>query len=223
MIRLVRSLMAPIGMLLKQPQLAAEIAVVFLVALVWFGGPWIGLESVEARMQGVIGVVVFRAAAYVAQHILAQKRAEKIELSLRQGHQRGRSDKREDIEAVRIQFDKGIAALKQSKLAKGVSGKAALYALPWYMFIGPPASGKSTALRHSGLQFSALSGTGQGLQGLGGTRNCDWWFTNAGVLLDTAGRYVAGLPGFAQNVPSQEPDQRRHRHHLDRRCHAGKR
>lgn len=190
MSRVVTAVMAPFTALLKQPQLAMEIGVVFLVALVWFGGRWIGLESVESRMQGVIGVIVFRATAYVVQYLLAQKRAEKIERSLRQGSQRGRSDKGEDIEAVRLQFDKGIAALKQSKLAKGVSGKAALYALPWYMFIGPPASGKSTALRHSGLQFSALSGTGQGLQGLGGTRNCDWWFTNAGVLLDTAGRYV---------------------------------
>src|SRR5687768_13990326 len=28
------------------------------------------------------------------------------------------------------------------------------------------------------------------LQGVGGTRNCDWWFTDAAVLLDTAGRYT---------------------------------
>ncbi|HET6371580.1 MAG TPA: type VI secretion system membrane subunit TssM, partial [Nitrospiria bacterium] len=27
-------------------------------------------------------------------------------------------------------------------------------------------------------------------QGVGGTRNCDWWFTSEAVLLDTAGRYV---------------------------------
>src|SRR3712207_7058887 len=25
---------------------------------------------------------------------------------------------------------------------------------------------------------------------VGGTRNCDWWFTDEAVLLDTAGRYV---------------------------------
>jgi type VI secretion system protein ImpL len=28
------------------------------------------------------------------------------------------------------------------------------------------------------------------LRGIGGTRNCDWWFTNEAVLLDTAGRYT---------------------------------
>ena len=181
---------APLVALLKQPQLAAEIAAAFLIVLVWFAGPWVGLESLDARVQAVIGIVVLRAVVYVVRYLLAQKRAEKLEGALRQGHQQVRSGKHEEIDAVRVQFEKGIAALKESKLAKGLSGKAALYALPWYMFIGPPASGKSTALRHSGLRFPGLSETGQGVQGLGGTRNCDWWFTNEGVLLDTAGRYV---------------------------------
>ncbi len=183
-------LAAPLVVLLKQPQLAAEIAAAFLIVLVWFAGPWVGLESLDARVQAIIGIVVLRAIVYVVRYLLAQKRAEQLEGALRQGPQRVRSGTHEEIDAVRIQFEKGIAALKESKLAKGLSGKAALYALPWYMFIGPPASGKSTALRHSGLQFPGLSETGQGVQGLGGTRNCDWWFTNEGVLLDTAGRYV---------------------------------
>jgi hypothetical protein len=28
------------------------------------------------------------------------------------------------------------------------------------------------------------------IKGVGGTRNCDWWFTDEAVLLDTAGRYT---------------------------------
>ena len=28
------------------------------------------------------------------------------------------------------------------------------------------------------------------LRGVGGTRNCDWWFTDEAVLIDTAGRYT---------------------------------
>ena len=35
------------------------------------------------------------------------------------------------------------------------------------------------------------SGRGSGaLRGVGGTRNCDWWFTDEAVFLDTAGRYT---------------------------------
>jgi type VI secretion system protein ImpL len=64
--------------------------------------------------------------------------------------------------------------------------------LPWYLLIGPPASGKSTALMNSGLQVTYPGEHGKGVRGLGGTRNCDWWFTNEAVFLDTAGRYSAG-------------------------------
>ena len=28
------------------------------------------------------------------------------------------------------------------------------------------------------------------MRGVGGTRNCDWWFTDQAVLIDTAGRYT---------------------------------
>src|SRR5262249_61015588 len=69
-------------------------------------------------------------------------------------------------------------------------GRPALYALPWYMIGGPPAAGKSTALLASGLNFPYTPGSGRGIRGVGGTRNCDWWFTQEAILLDTAGRYM---------------------------------
>ena len=54
-----------------------------------------------------------------------------------------------------------------------------LYDLPWYVFIGAPGSGKTTALVNSGLKFPLEQRSGKGaLRGIGGTRNCDWWFTD---------------------------------------------
>ncbi len=180
--------------ILGHPRLVVEFGVVCLIWLVWLMGPQVGLESVESRVQVIIIIGLLRFVFYLAHHLVSQRRASQLEASLRQQAQiqvaAARPDHKEELEALRRQFDKGVAALKESAIGKGVKGKAALYALPWYMFIGPPASGKSTALRHSGLQFPYLGESGQGLQGMGGTRNCDWWFTNDAVLLDTAGRYV---------------------------------
>ena len=66
-----------------------------------------------------------------------------------------------------------------------------LYQLPWYVIIGAPGAGKTTALVNSGLHFPLADRFGKtALRGIGGTRNCDWWFTNEAVLLDTAGRYT---------------------------------
>jgi type VI secretion system protein ImpL len=97
---------------------------------------------------------------------------------------RARPDEAGDVASMRAEFDKAVATLKTSRL--GASGRDALAVLPWYMIIGPPGGGKSTALRASGLQFPYRQGR---VRGVGGTRNCDWWLTNQAVLLDTAGRY----------------------------------
>ena len=56
------------------------------------------------------------------------------------------------------------------------------------------------------------------MHGVGGTRNCDWWFTDQAVLIDTAGRYttqdsnaqvdcrgVAGLPQAAEEESRRQP------------------
>ena len=81
---------------------------------------------------------------------------------------------------------------RQSPLAWLASlGRQWVYELPWYVLIGAPGSGKTTALLHSGLQFPLSEQFGrEAIRGVGGTRNCDWWFTNDAVLLDTAGRYT---------------------------------
>ena len=120
--------------------------------------------------------------------------------ALRAAGQGADAGRRAEIKALRDRMREAVRTLKRSKLGHA-SGAQALYALPWYLVIGNPAAGKSTAVVRSGLQFpfadAGASGSGQGpagsdaiLQGIGGTRNCDWFFTTEGILLDTAGRYA---------------------------------
>jgi type VI secretion system protein ImpL len=81
-----------------------------------------------------------------------------------------------------------VAAKMKAALAQvRGSGKDALYTLPWYVIIGPPGAGKTTLIQKSGLRLSTEEATA----GIGGTRNCDWWFTDEAVLIDTAGRYTS--------------------------------
>ena len=82
-------------------------------------------------------------------------------------------------------------ALVQLRKMTGGSRRSYLYQLPWYVLIGPPGSGKTTALLNSGLKFPLAERMGRDpVAGVGGTRNCDWWFTEDAILLDTAGRYT---------------------------------
>jgi len=96
-----------------------------------------------------------------------------------------------EIAVLRQRFEEAAATLKQARF-KGPDGESRyVHELPWYVFIGAHGSGKTTALVNAGLNFP-LKNTGgdPALAGVGGTRNCDWWFTDEAVLLDTAGRYT---------------------------------
>jgi type VI secretion system protein ImpL len=79
-----------------------------------------------------------------------------------------------------------IELLKQSQLKRFGNP---LYVLPWYMIIGESGSGKTTAITRSRLS-SMLRQTAETKQ-IVQTTNCDWWFFNHAIVLDTAGRYVS--------------------------------
>jgi type VI secretion system protein ImpL len=86
---------------------------------------------------------------------------------------------------LKSKFDEAFNMLKNKK-----GRQNSLTDMPWYMIIGSPGSGKTTLLSNSGLQFPLFNELGnQAVQGVGGTKNCDWWITQDAVLLDTAGRY----------------------------------
>ncbi len=87
---------------------------------------------------------------------------------------------RAKLDDLRRNFESGVAKFN-------AAGKD-LYRLPWYLIIGEPGSGKTEAIRHSGIAFPP--GLHDQLQGAGGTVNMNWWFTNDAVILDTAGRYL---------------------------------
>ena len=96
----------------------------------------------------------------------------------------------EQLQLIRQQMNESIKTIRKSRLGDK-RGHAALYELPWYMMIGNPAAGKSSAIQNSGLRFPFAENNKQkaAIQGIGGTRNCDWFFSTEGILLDTAGRY----------------------------------
>ncbi|MFW6076664.1 MAG: type VI secretion system membrane subunit TssM, partial [Hyphomicrobiales bacterium] len=92
-----------------------------------------------------------------------------------------------DAEVLSERMKDALLTLKKSRRTRGDF----LYELPWYIIIGPPGAGKTTALVNSGLKFPLAKGaTASAMAGVGGTRYCDWWFTEEAVLIDTAGRYT---------------------------------
>ena len=162
---------------------AIFIALVWAAAIVFHGVSVLFVAAIIVTAVVVLGLAGW--AIYKA--VATRKAASAIEQGLGDlsGKSNIRPDQQAEITAMQVEFQKAIAGLKSSRL--GHKGRDALGLLPWYIIIGPPGAGKTTALRSSGLQFPYAKG-GK-VKGVGGTRNCDWWLTNEAIILDTAGRW----------------------------------
>ncbi|MFD0937863.1 type VI secretion system membrane subunit TssM, partial [Methylobacterium trifolii] len=158
-----------------------------LSALVWWAGPLIAVADVRpleaAWLRALLcALVVLAVAGTIGWDLYKRHRAlEALQAEMAGPEEPG------DGEVLKERMADALATLKKSRGGKG----SHLYDLPWYVIIGPPGAGKTTALTRSGLKFPLAKGrTPEAVAGLGGTRYCDWWFTEDAVLIDTAGRYT---------------------------------
>jgi type VI secretion system protein ImpL len=84
--------------------------------------------------------------------------------------------------------------LRSTRLG-GAKTSEALYALPWYVVAGPPASGKTSLVLSSGLDFHALPSQRRAeMKIVRPTHHCEWRVTDSAVLVDTSGRYQGDGP-----------------------------
>lgn len=194
---------------LLHPVFLTLLALLIIGVLVWWIGPlvaigtWTPLVS-ELSRAILIGIVVLLVVLRIA---LSRWRARRASHHLTEGLTKapaGKADEPENAEQkiLNTRFAEAVASLRKMRLhAAGkkpgwrdwisLSSGSYLYELPWYVFIGAPGAGKTTALVNSGLSFPLADKFGPGaIRGVGGTRNCDWWFTDEAVLIDTAGRYT---------------------------------
>ncbi|TDF86168.1 type VI secretion system membrane subunit TssM [Pseudomonas sp. H9] len=170
------------------------LGVVFFLAifLVWAAGRALGFASLHSLLAG-IGVFLLLSAGYVLLLYRGVGQHHNLEGLLRddadQAVLNATPADREEISLLRERLLQSLERLQGNK-PRGTPAKDALYSLPWYLVIGQPAAGKSTMILQSGLNFPYAEREGVRVAGLGGTRNCDWFFSSEAVLLDTAGRYM---------------------------------
>lgn len=182
--------------LFKSGWFIALIGVLLLALLIWFGGPYLGIGSAQplasavARLVLIVVIVAIWAVWLQVLQLRAQQKAgqlssdvAKVEAAPADTRDTRSADERAQLQS---RFQEAVQILRKRR-----HGGGNLYTLPWYVVIGPPGSGKSTLVQNSGLHFPLSERFGKdALRGIGGTRNCDWWFTDEAVFLDTAGRYT---------------------------------
>jgi type VI secretion system protein ImpL len=197
-----------VGLIFNRWMLIA-VGIAVLLVLIWWVGPMIAISNVYpfqadwVRWLQTAIVVVFP----IARGVWGFFKARRANAKLREGLvQPTAADARpgpasDEVLQLRKRFDEALEVLRNLGFGgkkpplwarlRSLGSRQYLYELPWYVFIGAPGAGKTTALVNSGLRFPLAERFGQeGIRGVGGTRNCDWWFTEEAVFLDTAGRYT---------------------------------
>jgi len=154
---------------------------------------WRPLETLLSRWLAVLFLVLI----WVTWELVRAWRIRRANQSMLQGiagadaEAESSARSAQEIATLQARFKEAVTVLRKARFKGRAGERQYLYQLPWYVIVGAPGSGKTTALVNSGLKFPLEeAGASQSIKGVGGTRNCDWWFTDEAVLLDTAGRYV---------------------------------
>jgi type VI secretion system protein ImpL len=176
------------------PRFLSLIWVAAICAVIWFYGYMAGwgtfkpLQSATSRLI-LIGLVIAAWAIYVVVSVVRARRRDQalVEGLESDAESDAAASQKAEVAEIRDRLREALALLR--RITKKRFGY--VYELPWYVIFGAPGSGKTTALTNSGLKFPLGDALGtNSVQGVGGTRNCNWWFTDEAILIDTAGRYA---------------------------------
>lgn len=144
--------------------------------LVW---PWWGGLAIFFGVIGVyFGLRLFRRLWVVSRS--------RIKLAASEAAGRKVAEKSSGLAELTAKWKEAIVTLRRSSLRRFGNP---IYALPWFMVVGESGTGKTTAITRSRL--SSLNRSVSQFDPITKTVNCDWWFFNRAVVIDTAGRYVS--------------------------------
>jgi type VI protein secretion system component VasK len=182
---------------LFRPHVVLPTAALSATGVIGFFGGSLGILSWDTVVFILVTVVALVAVFLLAWWILRRQQARGLSDELMRRQERNLAsanpERKANLQPITEEFRRNIDFLRKMKKKNGIP---AIYYLPWYMIIGAPASGKSVLLKGSGFRFCVNDTPLKE----GGTLHCDWWFTNQGIFLDTAGRLTVHEGGAADRT-----------------------
>ena len=131
------------------------IGLLLIALFIWFAGPYFGFGSLPsardraARLIAIALVVAWWLVSAVLKRLRAPAaRATSSSAAVLRQSQPEKEPPSAEAAKLRERFEEAVATLRSSGEAAPASTS-----LPWYVFIGAPGSGKTTALLNSGLKF----------------------------------------------------------------------
>ena len=158
------------------------VLVAFGVVLILDWPWWVGFFLVLVLAGLAVG------ALFVRRILLRRREQQFVQEVIAQDEARAKTVAGKELDELKVlqgRWKDAVEALRRSHLRKHGNP---LYVLPWYLVMGESGSGKTTSIGSAKLSspFAEVTRT----SGISGTRNCDWWFFEQAIILDTAGRYA---------------------------------
>ena len=136
------------------------IGVAVLAALVWFFGPFVAvLAGIVVRL----AIILLLLLVWLGVNLWLDRRRRQRDAALAAGVAAATPDANAGAEEVAALSDRLKTSLALLRKARGTKGY--IYEQPWYVIIGPPGAGKTTALLNAGLKFPLAAEMGQGRGG----------------------------------------------------------
>lgn len=169
------------------------VLLLFGLGVAWWslreGWPWWVPLAVTAGLLGLICTTILGKRLLLARRSKAQI-SRLIENTVSAPLDSGADSRLSNEHSLRNHWEESVVHLKQSELKR--QGNP-LKVVPWFLMLGESRVGKTTAVKNA-LVSSPLTRIDAQAQARG-TKNCDWWYCDQAVILDTAGRYSVPLDG----------------------------
>lgn len=173
-----------------------------LISMIWIAGPalQIGdyrpLEPLWARVLLTTLIVLIFLGIYIYKWYKNKKLNEHVieELKASEVDEPAKEAKDSHIKEQFTNIDLLLQKNEQQKSNNFVERLFAdkdeyIYQKPWFLVVGAPGVGKTSAILNAGLTFP-IGFDEDNASKLAGTRDCDWFLTDESLLLDTAGRFI---------------------------------
>ncbi|MGY2374113.1 type VI secretion system membrane subunit TssM [Pseudomonas sp. SDO524_S393] len=171
------------GAVLRKIWVWSLLLVLLTALLVWCFGPLLAVDD-HRFWQGatarLLTICVLFLSWGVMMVIVAARQAAHLKRPDNQAYYQHQGLIEDERRQVTSRFKDALCTLKASGILPPGN------ALPWYLLIGQQGSGKSCLLAASGQGLPLASSEHKG-----STSHVDWHFTEQGILVEVAGRYLA--------------------------------
>ncbi|MCD5995496.1 type VI secretion system membrane subunit TssM [Pseudomonas sp. CDFA 602] len=179
---------------LKWPEIWSLLSIAVIGLLTWIFGSRLAFDGVQplaassARLATVTGLVLAWALFWLSRMWRTSRHANRDnesvdQLEIDQSGSTAQQDKHAVI-ALRMAFRQAMRTLAKTPLYHRRDERWRM-SLPWYLVLGPQASGKTSLIEYSGLDLPLNLRQSKASRPPESTGDCHWYFAEQGVLLDT--------------------------------------